>query len=196
MHEQVSGRASQAWKHHTSETAVVDDWCVFGRTKQRNKRCKMSYRRSAARPATTCNLPYTFPGGLPANTFEIGSGSEVSHIQALKLPRIRLTMESLAMRMFLYAPRMWIFESATTMRVLVTFSIVNLVWPPLPAMRPMARERWSPWRGLTARQEKCAFEKQRSRMDERRIQMVEHVPSVTSKESMYRSSSRRRATAS
>lgn len=34
--------------------------------------------------------------------------------------------------------------SARTILVLVTFSIVNLVFPPLPATLPMARERWSP----------------------------------------------------
>lgn len=33
------------------------------------------------------------------------------------------------------------YESATTILVLVTFSMVNLVFPPLPATRPIARDR-------------------------------------------------------
>ena len=41
------------------------------------------------------------------------------------------------------------FVSARTMRVVVTFSIVNLVFPPLPATRPIARDRCSPCSGFT-----------------------------------------------
>mmetsp|Transcript_1523 Transcript_1523/g.6026 ORF Transcript_1523/g.6026 Transcript_1523/m.6026 type:complete len:229 (+) Transcript_1523:298-984(+) len=71
--------------------------------------------------------------------------------------------------MLAYAPRMWTLASATTMRVRVAFSMANLVLPPMPAMRPIARERWSPRRVLT---------------------------SVTSNDSTRRSSSRNRAMAS
>ena len=39
--------------------------------------------------------------------------------------------------------------SARTMRVRVEFSMANLVRPPLPAMRPMARERCSPFSVFT-----------------------------------------------
>lgn len=42
-------------------------------------------------------------------------------------------MESRAARMFWNDPRMWILVSASTMRVRVAFSIVNLVLPFLPA---------------------------------------------------------------
>ena len=40
-------------------------------------------------------------------------------------------------------------ESARMILVFDTFSMVNFVLPPFPAMRPMARERWSPFSGLT-----------------------------------------------
>ena len=53
-------------------------------------------------------------------------------------------MARLAIWMFWYEPRMWILESARTIRVLVTFSMVNLVRPPFPANRPIARAKWSP----------------------------------------------------
>lgn len=36
------------------------------------------------------------------------------------------------------------------MRVFVTFSMVNLVFPPFPAILPMALDKWSPFRGFTA----------------------------------------------
>lgn len=39
--------------------------------------------------------------------------------------------------------------SASTILVLVTFSMVNLVLPPVPAILPMALERWSPFSGFT-----------------------------------------------
>lgn len=41
--------------------------------------------------------------------------------------------------------------SASTIRVFVTFSIVNLVFPPFPATLPMALDKWSPFRGFTAK---------------------------------------------
>lgn len=41
------------------------------------------------------------------------------------------------------------YTSARTIRVRVTFSMVNLVFPPLPAILPIALDRWSPFRGLT-----------------------------------------------
>lgn len=47
-------------------------------------------------------------------------------------------------------PRMLILSSASTMRVRVAFSMVNLVLPLCPAMRPMARDKWSPCRGFTS----------------------------------------------
>lgn len=89
------------------------------------------------------------------------------------LPSIKLLIAFLAILMFRYDPRMWIFlsgrlggadvvhltgacsaatsahVSARTILVLVTFSMVNLVFPPLPATRPMALERWSPRNILT-----------------------------------------------
>jgi len=39
---------------------------------------------------------------------------------------------------------------ARTIRVCVTFSMVNLVLPWCPASRPIARDKWSPFNGLTA----------------------------------------------
>ena len=44
-------------------------------------------------------------------------------------PRIRLQIASRATLMFWKLPRMWIRVSASTMRVRVAFSIVNLVLP-------------------------------------------------------------------
>lgn len=41
------------------------------------------------------------------------------------------------------------YASARTILVFVTFSIVNFVFPPFPATLPIARERWSPFRGFT-----------------------------------------------
>ncbi len=41
--------------------------------------------------------------------------------------------------------------SASTIRVFVTFSMVNLVFPPDPAILPMALDKWSPFRGFTAK---------------------------------------------
>ena len=41
------------------------------------------------------------------------------------------------------------YLSARTILVLVTFSIVNFVLPPLPAILPIALDKWSPLRGLT-----------------------------------------------
>lgn len=63
---------------------------------------------------------------------------------------MRLTIDSRAMRVFLKPPRMWILESANTTRVREAFSMAYLVLPSLPAMRPMARAKWSPLRVLTS----------------------------------------------
>jgi len=41
------------------------------------------------------------------------------------------------------------YESARMILVFDTFSIVNFVRPPLPAIRPIALARCSPFRGLT-----------------------------------------------
>ena len=57
---------------------------------------------------------------------------------------------SLATLMLANEPRMWILVSAITMRVRDAFSIVNLVFPPLPDSRPMARDRCSPRSVLTS----------------------------------------------
>ena len=54
------------------------------------------------------------------------------------------------MWMFLNPPRIWIFESANTTRVLLAFSIANFVFPSFPAIRPIARPRCSPWRVFTS----------------------------------------------
>lgn len=58
--------------------------------------------------------------------------------------------ESRATWMLLNAPRMCTLESATTSRVRVAFSIACFVLPPMPAMRPIARDKWSPFSGLTS----------------------------------------------
>lgn len=50
-------------------------------------------------------------------------------------------MADLEILILLYDPMIWILVSATTILVLVEFSIVNLVFPPWPATRPIARER-------------------------------------------------------
>lgn len=42
------------------------------------------------------------------------------------------------------------YVSASTMRVLLAFSIVNLVLPSRPAIRPIALAKWSPWSVLTS----------------------------------------------
>lgn len=41
--------------------------------------------------------------------------------------------------------------SASTIRVFVTFSMVNLVFPPFPAILPTALDKWSPFSGFTAK---------------------------------------------
>ena len=43
------------------------------------------------------------------------------------------------------APRIWMRLSATMTRVRVDFSMFSRVLPLLPAMRPIARAKWSPW---------------------------------------------------
>jgi hypothetical protein len=82
---------------------------------------------------------------------------------------INATIASRAILMFWNDPRMWILlqearghgpqsvavhpslsmrsqthVSASTTLVLLAFSMANLVRPSLPAIRPIARERWSP----------------------------------------------------
>lgn len=90
------------------------------------------------------------------------------------LPKIKLHIAVRAILIFWKEPKMWIFlreekeggvsltapprcasccdthVSASTMRVFVTFSMVNLVFPPFPAILPMALDRWSPFSGFTA----------------------------------------------
>lgn len=44
---------------------------------------------------------------------------------------------------------LWTHVSARTILVFVTFSMVNFVFPPLPAILPTALDKWSPLRGLT-----------------------------------------------
>ena len=41
------------------------------------------------------------------------------------------------------------YLSAKTILVLVVFSMVNLVFPPFPAIRPIALDKWSPLSGFT-----------------------------------------------
>ena len=53
---------------------------------------------------------------------------------------------SRATRMFWKDPRIQILVSARTMRVRVVFSIVNFVFPPFPARRPMHLAKCSPRR--------------------------------------------------
>ena len=43
------------------------------------------------------------------------------------------------------------YWSANTILVFVTFSIVNFVFPPVPAILPIARDKWSPLSGFTSR---------------------------------------------
>lgn len=45
------------------------------------------------------------------------------------------------------------YESASTILVLVTFSIVNFVFPFLPAILPIALDKWSPFNGFTNKRE-------------------------------------------
>lgn len=42
------------------------------------------------------------------------------------------------------------YVSARTIRVRLAFSMTKRVLPSCPAIRPMARERWSPWSVLTS----------------------------------------------
>eukprot|EP00962_Isochrysis_galbana_P003222 scaffold909_cov121-Isochrysis_galbana.AAC.1 len=84
-------------------------------------------------------------------------------------PSTRLQTASRATLIRANEPRMCTLFSASTMRVRVAFSMAYLALPSLPAMRPMARARWSPLSILT---------------------------SVTWNDSTYRSSTRRMATQS
>ena len=92
--------------------------------------------------------------------------------------------------------------SARTIRVRVAFSMANLVRPPLPAMRPMARERCSPLRVFTdhAGPPAGAQLSQHRQVSpppwRRQLGRATAVPSLISKLSMYKSSMRRSATAS
>ncbi len=83
-----------------------------------------------------------------------------------------------AVRMFRYEPRMWIFWSASTTRVLVQFSTVNLTLPPLPAMRPIARARWSPLSGFTTRTRKTR-KKRGQRRENKKERKKEKKQTVT-----------------
>mmetsp|Transcript_6976 Transcript_6976/g.25661 ORF Transcript_6976/g.25661 Transcript_6976/m.25661 type:complete len:256 (-) Transcript_6976:116-883(-) len=95
------------------------------------------------------SLEYTFPGGEP---------------------RMRLHNASRAILMFWKLPKIRMCWSAITMRVRVAFSMVNFVFPDLPASRPMPLDMCSPFNVC--------------------------FTSFTSKHSRYKSSSRSNATAS
>lgn len=60
----------------------------------------------------------------------------------------------LATLMLAKEPRMWMCVSASTMRVRVEFSMVNFVFPCLPEMRPIVRDRCSP-RNVCARPDRA-----------------------------------------
>lgn len=61
-------------------------------------------------------------------------------------PMINAQMESRATRMFWKLPMMWIFVSDRTILVREAFSIVNFVLPSLPASRPIALDKCSPFK--------------------------------------------------
>lgn len=90
--------------------------------------------------------------------------------------------------------------SANTMRVFVTFSMVNLVFPPFPAILPMALDKWSPFRGFTARERRekriKTHTKEENLTAKRNNQGDAILPSVTSKLSRKSSSNLMRARAS
>lgn len=94
--------------------------------------------------------------------------------------------------------------SASTIRVLVTFSMVNFVFPPLPAILPMALDKWSPFRGLTAKPNHVKlFKRWLEGSDAEQSYVLPHQkilimvsPSVMSKLSRKSSSNRIRANAS
>lgn len=94
--------------------------------------------------------------------------------------------------------------SASTIRVLVTFSMVNFVFPPLPAILPMALDKWSPFRGLTAKPNHVKlFKRWPEGSDAEQSYVLPHQkilimvsPSVMSKLSRKSSSNRIRANAS
>lgn len=85
------------------------------------------------------------------------------------VPRIKLQIDVRAFWMFWYDPRMWIlleikthksqwtdlglfrivYSSAKTIRHRVAFSMAYFVRPFLPAIRPIARDKWSPFKGFT-----------------------------------------------
>lgn len=68
-------------------------------------------------------------------------------------PSMRLQMAVRAILIFWNEPSIWTLELANMILVLVTFSIVNFVLPPDPAILPIALERWSPFSDLTAKEE-------------------------------------------
>ena len=114
-------------------------------------------------------------------------GSDKSTHTRNRSPSMRLQMAFLAALMLWKDPRMCTLLcvepaedkqlchththlSASTILVLVTFSIVYLVLPPVPATLPMALERWPPFRGFTAEAGHTTPN-------------TAHVPSLTSKDS-------------
>ena len=84
--------------------------------------------------------------------------------------------------------------------------MVNRVRPPFPASRPMARPKWSPFSGFTAKEYKYQQANQSINRSTERLPMYfvqtdrtthrQNIPSVTSKDSMKRSSNRISAIAS
>lgn len=94
--------------------------------------------------------------------------------------------------------------SASTIRVLVTFSMVNFVFPPLPAILPMALDKWSPFRGLTVKPNHVKLFKHRPEGSDAEQSyvlpgqkvLITVSPSVMSKLSRKSSSNRIRANAS
>ena len=77
---------------------------------------------------TVLRLEYTFPAGEP---------------------KIRLHIPSLAYFIFENDPRIWTRDPAITIRVLVLFSMANLVFPFSPHIRPMHLDKLSYFKVLT-----------------------------------------------
>jgi hypothetical protein len=78
-----------------------------------------------------------------------------------------------------------VYSSARTIRHRVAFSMANFVRPFLPAIRPMARERWSPFNGLTRFHWTKVYAEWHSS-----TRLVRCLPSLISNDSRKRSSRR------
>ena len=88
-----------------------------------------SYCRSFILFARFRSLEYTLPAGDP---------------------NIKLHNASLATLMLANEPSMWILESASTILVRVAFSTAIFVFPPFPDIRPIARDKCSPFKVFTS----------------------------------------------